>query len=51
MLEARIKGIPDKENLLLLGDFNTHVDADHSDSSWLHCIRHFSVDKLSDNGQ
>ena len=48
-LEARIRGIPEKENLLLLGDFNARVGADHS--SWPHCIGHFGVGKLNDNGQ
>jgi hypothetical protein len=31
-LEERIRGIPDKENLMVLEDFNAQMGADHS--SW-----------------
>jgi hypothetical protein len=46
-LETRIKEIPDKENLFLLGDFNVQIGADHT--SWPRCIGHFDVGKLNQN--
>ena len=48
-LAAKIRNIPEKENLLMLGDFNARIGADHS--SWPHCIGHFGVGRLNDNGQ
>ncbi|XP_037801349.1 uncharacterized protein LOC119596256 [Penaeus monodon] len=48
-LEAKIRLIPKKEHLFLLGDFNARVGADHD--SWLRCIGHFGVGKLNENGQ
>jgi exonuclease III len=44
-LETRIREIPDKENLILLGDFNARLGTDHT--SW----PHFGVCRLNDNGQ
>ena len=48
-LEARIREIPAKDNLFLLGDFNARVGAAHT--SWPRCIGHFGVGKLNENGQ
>jgi hypothetical protein len=48
-LEEKIRGIPDKENLILLGDFKARVGVDHS--SWPNCIGHFGFGKLNENGQ
>jgi hypothetical protein len=48
-LRQGFREIPDKENLLLLGDFNDLVGADHT--SWARCIGHFGLGKLNENGQ
>lgn len=48
-LDAVIKCIPSDEHLLLLGDFNARVGADHE--SWPSCLGHFGVGKINDNGQ
>ncbi|XP_068741873.1 craniofacial development protein 2-like [Montipora capricornis] len=44
-----MKTIPPKENLIILGDFNARVGADHD--SWPSCLGHFGVGKINDNGQ
>ncbi|GFS02718.1 craniofacial development protein 2 [Elysia marginata] len=41
--------IPNKDNLILLGDFNARVVADSC--SWPNYIGHFGVGKLNENGQ
>ncbi|GFS11625.1 craniofacial development protein 2 [Elysia marginata] len=46
-LEEKIRGIRDKENLILLEDFNNRVGADYSSNY----ICHFGVGKLNENGQ
>lgn len=48
-LEAKIREIPQNENLFLLGDFNARVGADHI--SWPRCVGHFGIGKLNGNGQ
>ena len=48
-LETRIKEIPVKEELILLGDFNARVGDDHN--SWNRCIGHFGIGKMNTNGQ
>ncbi len=48
-LETTIKEIPTTEHLFLLGDFNARIGADHN--SWPHCIGHFGIGKLNENGQ
>lgn len=44
-----IKVIQSTEHLYLLDDFNAQVGADHN--SWLQCMRHFGVRKITKNGQ
>ncbi|XP_071483240.1 craniofacial development protein 2-like [Diadema antillarum] len=44
-----IRNIPDNEHLVLLGDFNARVGADHD--SWPSCLGHFGVGKINENGQ
>ncbi|CAE1276475.1 unnamed protein product [Acanthosepion pharaonis] len=46
-LATTISSIPRKE-LVLLGDFNAKVGADHD--SWPSCLGQFGVDKMNDNG-
>lgn len=48
-IAATISSIPSKEEVVLLGDFNTRVDADHD--SWPSCLGQFGVGKMNDNGQ
>ena len=48
-LEAKIREIPQIEDLFLLGDFNAWVGSDHN--SWPRCIGHFGVGKLKKNRQ
>ncbi|XP_063613563.1 uncharacterized protein LOC134786815 [Penaeus indicus] len=48
-LEAKIRQIPAKEHLFLLGDFNARVGADHD--PWPRCIGHFGVGNINENGQ
>ncbi len=48
-LETTIKEIPTTEHLFLLGDFNAQIEANHN--SWPHCIAHFGLSKLNENGQ
>ncbi|GFR57881.1 craniofacial development protein 2 [Elysia marginata] len=47
-LEEKMRGIPLKEYLILLGDFKARVGADHR--SWPNCTGHFGVSKLNQNG-
>lgn len=44
-----MKNIPPKENLIIFGDFNAGVGADHDSCS--SCLRHFGVGKINDNRQ
>lgn len=44
-----IRTSPSKEQLVLLGDFNTRVGADHD--SWPSCLGRFGVGKMNENGQ
>ena len=48
-LSSIIKNIPDKEQLVLLGDFNARVGANHD--SWPTCLGPFGVGKINENGQ
>ena len=48
-LETRIRAVPAKDDLFLLGDFNARVGTDHT--SWPHCLGHFGVGKMNENGQ
>jgi len=48
-LDSLIQRIPKDEQLLLLGDFNARVGADHD--SWPSCLGKFGVGKLNENGQ
>ncbi len=48
-LETTIKEIPTTEHLFLLRDFNAQIEANHN--SWPHCIAHFGLSKLNENGQ
>ncbi|XP_071508358.1 craniofacial development protein 2-like [Diadema antillarum] len=43
-----IRNIPDNEHLVLLGEFNARVGADHD--SWSSCLGHFGVGKINENG-
>ena len=45
-----VKNIPPpKEHVMILGDFNALVGADHD--SWPSCLGHFGIGKINDNGQ
>jgi len=44
-----IKKIPPKEHVIILGDFNARVGADHD--SWPSCLECFGVGKINENGQ
>lgn len=44
-----IKNINSNEHLVLLGDFNARVGADHN--SWPSCLGYFGVGKINENGQ
>jgi hypothetical protein len=48
-LQTVINGIPTQEQLLLLGDFNARVGADHD--SWPCCLGHYGSGKINENGQ
>lgn len=48
-LAAIIRSVPSKEQLVLLGDFNARVGADHD--SWPSCLGQFGVGKMNENGQ
>ena len=48
-LASTIGNIPSHEQLVLLGDFNARVGADHD--SWPSCLGHFGVGKMNENGQ
>ncbi|XP_068712846.1 craniofacial development protein 2-like [Montipora foliosa] len=48
-LNVVIKNIPKNELLVLLGDFNARVGADHD--SWLSCLCSFGVGNVNGNGQ
>ncbi|XP_037774167.1 craniofacial development protein 2-like [Penaeus monodon] len=43
-----IKKIPPKEHVIILGDFNARVGADHD--SWPSCLGCFGVGKINENG-
>ncbi|MBN3326552.1 CFDP2 protein, partial [Atractosteus spatula] len=47
--ETLIRNIPIKEQLILLGDFNARVGADHD--SWSCCLGHYGIGKINKNGQ
>ena len=44
-----IRNIPSKEQVVLLGDFNARVGADHD--SWPSCLGQVGVGKMNENGQ
>ena len=48
-LAAIISSVPNNEQLILLGDFNARVGADHD--TWPSCIGQFGVGKMNENGQ
>jgi len=48
-LQAVIQRIPDTEQLLLLGDFNARVGADHD--SWPNSLGQFGIGSMNENGQ
>ena len=48
-LATTISSIPSKEQLILLGDFNARVCADHD--SWPSCLGQFGVGRMNENGQ
>ena len=48
-LAAIISIVPKNEQLVLLGDFNARVGADHD--TWPSCLGQFGVGKMNENGQ
>ena len=48
-LAAIISSVPKNEQLVLLGDFNARVGADHD--TWPSCLGQFGVGKMNENGQ
>ena len=48
-LHATIHSIPNSEVVMLLGDFNARVGADHD--TWPDCLGHHGIGKMNDNGQ
>ena len=48
-LAAIISSVPNNEQLILLGDFNARVGADHD--KWPSCMGQFGVGKINENGQ
>ena len=49
LLDNVIKQQSIQETLIIIGDFNTSVGADHE--AWPSCHGHFGVAKTNDNGQ
>ncbi|XP_069994152.1 craniofacial development protein 2-like [Penaeus vannamei] len=47
-LQSTIQKVPSANSLILLGDFNARVGADHS--SWPSCLGPFGVGSMKDNG-
>ena len=48
-LAAITSSVPNNEQLVLLGDFNARVGADHD--TWPSCLGQFGVGKMNENGQ
>lgn len=48
-LDVVVNTFPKNEHLLLLGDFNARVGADHE--SWPDCLGYFGVGNMNENGQ
>ena len=48
-IDTIIKGFPQQEDLVILGDFNTCVASDNK--AWPNCLSHFRVGKCHGNGQ
>ena len=48
-LASIIRNIPNKEQVVVLGDFNARVGADHD--SWPSCLGQFGVGKMNENEQ
>ena len=48
-LASIIRNIPSKEQVVVLGDFNARVGADHD--PWPSCLGHLGVGKIYENGQ
>lgn len=48
-LDSAIRQFHEQEPLIILGDFNARVGADHD--AWPSCLGHFGVGKTNDNGQ
>ena len=48
-LASIIKSISSRVQIILLGEFNARVGADHD--SWPSCLGHFGVGKMNENGQ
>ena len=48
-LNQTITEIGNKEQIILLGDFNARVGADHR--SWCNCLGKYGIGKMNDNGQ
>ena len=48
-LSTAIEKIPEQEPLLILGDFNARVGADHN--SWPTCLGQFGTGRMNENGQ
>ena len=48
-LETEISNVPEQEYLLILGDFNARVGADHE--RWPMCLGREGVGKMNENGQ
>lgn len=48
-LDRVVQLVPSGDQLIILGDFNARVGADHQ--SWPSCLGHFGVGSMNDNGQ